>query len=191
MPLTWFEEWWPLLTESLPELPYNLNIVTLTVWRINSLLLSHLSSSLTVSLPSLNLLYHSKTDAWFMQDAPKAVWSIPYVSVAFFPSLKHIAYRSSKVSDYIFEIPQLWQSGFSRMYSNSCCSCSFEREIIKIGQSSHKMYSNKILNFQESTTILNAHTKKVWKLSVCTSYILFKVPCIYQKIVYQFIANHC
>ena len=34
-----------------------------------------------------------------MQDAPKAVWSIPYVSVAFFPSLKQnsIAYRSSKV----------------------------------------------------------------------------------------------
>ena len=33
-----------------------------------------------------------------MQDAPKAVWSIPYVSLAFFPSLKHnfIAYRSSK-----------------------------------------------------------------------------------------------
>ena len=35
-----------------------------------------------------------------MQDAPKAVWSIPYVSVAsLFPSLKHnfIAYRPSKV----------------------------------------------------------------------------------------------
>ena len=34
-----------------------------------------------------------------MQDAPKAVWNIPYVSVAFFPSLKQnfIAYRSSKV----------------------------------------------------------------------------------------------
>ena len=34
-----------------------------------------------------------------MQDGRKAVWSIPYVSVAFFPSLKHnfIAYRSSKV----------------------------------------------------------------------------------------------
>ena len=50
-----------------------------------------------------------------MQDAPKAVWSIPYVSVIFFPSLKHnfIAYRSSKVSsrpDCIFEIHQLWQS---------------------------------------------------------------------------------
>ena len=76
-----------------------------------------------------------------MQDAPKAVWSIPYVSVAFFPSLKHnfIAYRSSKVSsrpDCIFEIHQLWQSGFSSVYSNSCCSCSFELEIIKISQSS-------------------------------------------------------
>ena len=82
-----------------------------------------------------------------MQDAPKAVWSIPYVSVAFFPSLKHnfIVYRSSKVSsrpDCIFEIHQLLQSGFSRVYSNCYCSCSFEPEIIKIGQSSHKMYSN-------------------------------------------------
>ena len=46
------------------------------------------------------------------------------------------------------------------MYSNSCCSCSFEAEIINIGQSSHKMYSNNILNFEESTTILNAGTKK-------------------------------
>ena len=53
-----------------------------------------------------------------MQDAPKAVWSIPYVSVAFFPSLKQnfIAYRSSKHPDCIFEIHQLWQSGFSRVY---------------------------------------------------------------------------
>ncbi len=49
-----------------------------------------------------------------MQDGWKAVGSIPYVSVAFFPSLKQnfIAYRSSKVSDCIFEIHQLWQSGF-------------------------------------------------------------------------------
>ena len=41
-----------------------------------------------------------------MQDTPKAVWSIPYVSMAFFPSLKHnfIAYLSSKVSDCISEI---------------------------------------------------------------------------------------
>ena len=49
-----------------------------------------------------------------MKDGRKAVWSIPYVSVAFFPSLKHnfIAYRSSKVSthpDCIFKIHQLWR----------------------------------------------------------------------------------
>ena len=31
---------------------------------------------------------------------------------------------------------------------------------MKIGQSSHEMYGNNILNFQESTTILNACTKK-------------------------------
>ena len=74
-----------------------------------------------------------------MQDAPKAVWSIPYVSLAsFFPSLKQnfIAYRSSNVSsrpDCIFEIHQLWQLGFSRVYSNCCCSCSFKAEIMKIG----------------------------------------------------------
>ena len=51
-----------------------------------------------------------------MQDGWKAVRSIQYVSVTFFPSLKQnfIAYRSSKVSsrpDCIFEIHQLWQSG--------------------------------------------------------------------------------
>ena len=97
------------------------------------------------------------------------MWRIPYVSVAFFQSLKQnfIAYHSSKVSthpDCIFEIHQLWQSGFSRVYSDCYCSCSFECEIIKIGQSSHKMYSNNILNSQESTTILNACAKKFWKL---------------------------
>ena len=132
-------------------------------WLPYSSYTSHHSSQ-TLCLP-WNFLCHSKTDARFMQDGRKAVWSISYVSVAFFPSLKQnfIAYPSSKVSDCIFEIHQLWQSGFSRVYSNCCCSCSFGSEIIKIGQSSHKMYSNNILNFQESTMILNALTKKVWK----------------------------
>ena len=100
------------------------------------LLLPHLSSSLTDSLPSLNHLCHSKTDAPFMQNAPKAVWSFPYVFLAFFPSLKQnfIAYRSSKGSsrpDCILEIHQLCQSGSSRVYSNCCCSYSFEPEIMK------------------------------------------------------------
>ena len=50
-----------------------------------------------------------------MQDGRKAVWSIAYVSVAFFSSLKQncIAYRYFKVSsrpDSIFEIDLLWQS---------------------------------------------------------------------------------
>ena len=51
---------------------------------LTSLLLPHLSSSFIDSLPSFNLSCHSKTDARFMQDGPKAVWSISYVSVAFF-----------------------------------------------------------------------------------------------------------
>ena len=73
--------------------------------------------------------------------------------MAFFPSLKHnfIVYRSSLCPDCIFEIYQLWQSGFSRVYSNCFCSCSFEAEIIKIGQSSYKIYRNSIMNCQEST----------------------------------------
>ena len=91
----------------------------------------------------------------------------------FFASLKQnfIPYRSSKVSsrpDCIFEIHQLWQSDFSRVCSNCCCSCWFEAEIIKIGQSSHKMYSNFIVNFQDSTTILNACTKKSGNLLKAT-----------------------
>ena len=68
-------------------------------------------------------------------NAPKVVWRISCVSVSFFPNLKQnfIAYRFSKVSDCVFEIHQLWQSGFSGVYSNSCYFCSFEPEIIKIG----------------------------------------------------------
>ena len=98
----------------------------------------------------LESLMPLKTDVRFMQDGRKAVWSIPYVSVAFFSSRP----------DCIFKIHQLWQSGFSRVYSNSWCRCSFKPEIIKIGLSSHKVYSNKILNFQESLTISSACTKK-------------------------------
>ena len=94
-----------------------------------------------------------------------------------FPSFKQnfIAYRSSKVSsrpDCIFEIHQVWKSGFSKVYSNSFCSCLFEPETIKISQSSHKMESNNILNSQESTTILNAYTKKVWKLILGIAYVV-------------------
>ena len=136
------------------------------------------SSSLTDSLPSLNLLCYSKTDARFMQDAPKAMWRIPYITVVFFPSLKHnfIAYHSSKVSsrpDCIFEVHQLWQSGFSRVYFNCHCSCSFEPEIINIGQSSQKIYSNSILNFQVSMTILNVSTKMYGNIEFITCIYIY------------------
>ena len=59
---------------------------------------------------------------WCWIHCRKAVWSIPYFTVAFFPSLKHnfIVYRSSSRPDCIFEIHLLWQSGFSRVYSYFC-----------------------------------------------------------------------
>ena len=60
------------------------------------------------------------------------------------------------------------------MYSNCCCNCSFKPEIIKIGQSSHKMYSNSILNCQEATTILNACTKKSGNLLKAPRNIFFQ-----------------
>ena len=96
-------------------------------------------------------------------------WSLGHSSRSSFHRMKSLkqnftAYRSSSRPDCIFEVHQLWQSGFSRVYSNSCCSCSFAPEIIKIGQSSHKMCSNNILSIQESTTILNTCSKKVKKL---------------------------
>ena len=108
-----------------------------------------------------------------MQDAPKVVWSIPYVSVACFPSLKQtfIAYRSSKMSsrpDCIFE---MWQAGFIWVNSNCWCNYSFEPQNIKIGLSSYNMYSNNIQNFQESTTILNDCTKKSGNLLKAPTYL--------------------
>ena len=76
-----------------------------------------------------------------------------------FPSLKHnfIVYHSSKVSsrlDCIFEIQQLWRSGFCRVYFNGCCNSSFE----------------------PATTILNACTKK--------SGNLLKAPCFFSCVPY-------
>ena len=105
-----------------------------------------------------------------------------------FPSLKQnfIAYHSFKVCsrpDCIFEIHQLWQSGFSRVYSNCCYSFSFEPEIIKIGQSSHKMYTilniQESMTIQESTTILNACTKRFWKLTEGSTYVDMQYKLIY------------
>ena len=83
-----------------------------------------------------------------------------------------------------FEIHQQWQSGFSRVYSSCCWICSLEPKIIKIGQSSHKMYSNNIVNFQVSTTILNACTKKSGNLLKVSISIKFMIAntCIVSSI---------
>ena len=74
-------------------------------------------------------------------------------------------------------------SDFSRVYSSSCCSCWFEPEIIKVGHSSPKMYNNNIVNFQESTTILNAHTTKVYIYRMHLLFRLLKLNC--NKMVQQ------
>ena len=74
------------------------------------------------------------------------------------------------------------------MYSNCCCSCSFELEIIKIGLSSHKMYSNNIMNFQEFTTILNAFTKKLetyWRHHTHIHIYIDKNAYNFQSNIYQ------
>ena len=151
---------WPLPTESLPELPKNLNIVFL-VDCLSSANPVHVDHGSTVKKSDASI---RNSDSWSLSHSSRS----SFHRIAFFPSLTQnfIAYRSSKVSsrpDWIFEIHQLWQLGFSRVYSNCCCSCSFETEIIIIGQSSNKMYSNNIVNFQESTTSLNACTKIVCK----------------------------
>ena len=194
MPLSRFEECWPLPKESLPELPYNFNIVTLTqtLWPINtgvltSLLLPHLSSSLTDSLPSLSLLCHSKNSCSIHARCSKSSLKHSIRFCGIFSKFKKnvFVYRSSKVSDCIFEIHQHWQSGFSRVYSNCCCSCSFEPKILKIGLSSHKMYSNNTLDFQESTTILNACTKKSGNLSYVPRICIISLSFIYTLNGYQ------
>ena len=77
------------------------------LWCIDFLILSHLSSSLT--LPAfLESLMPLKNWCSIHARFSKTVWSIPYVSVEFFPFLKQnfIAYNS-KVSGCIFEIHQL------------------------------------------------------------------------------------
>ena len=157
--------WTPLKPQHSNPNPNPFGQSTLVFWLPYSFHPSHHPSQ-TSCLPWISYATQKPMLDSCKMVGPKAVWIIPYVPVAFFPSLKQnfIAYRSPEVSsrpDCIFEIHQLWQSGFSRVYSNCCCSCSFEPEIIKISQSTHKIYSNSILNYQESTTILNACTKSL------------------------------
>ena len=129
MPLTRFEECWPLPTESFPELPQNLNIVTLTLtlWPINSVVLTSHTSHLSSQTPCLPWISYATQK--LMLDSCKMLEKQSEAFHTFlrhfFPSLKHnfIVYRSSKCPHCIFWIHQLWQSGFSRVYFNCCCRC--------------------------------------------------------------------
>ena len=87
--------------------------------------------------------------AWCSKSSLKR--SIRFCGI-FFPSLKQnfMEYRSSKVSDCIFEIHRLWQSGFSRVYSNCRCSRWFEAEIIEIVKR----------KTQKKKNVSNIHTRK-------------------------------
>ena len=87
-------------------------------------------------------------------------------SEAFHTFLWHFFQVQNRILLHIFLLksPHV-QIAFSRVYSNCCCSCSFEPEIIKFGQSSHNMYRIKRMNFQESKLILDAHRKKFGNLS--------------------------
>ena len=49
---------------------------------------------------------------------------------------------------------------------------------MKIGQSSHKIYSHNTLNFQGPTPILNAHTTKSGNLSYTPRNVVINTPTI-------------
>ena len=67
----------------------------------------------------LNLLYHSKTDAEFMQNALKAVWSIPYISVTFFPRLKQNFMAYVKCFQIYFYVSPTIQLNISHLFTHS------------------------------------------------------------------------
>ena len=94
--------------------------------------------------------------------------------MSYFKSLKQnsITYRSSKVQIAFFKFTSCDNQILVGWIPFPAVAVHFNPEIIKIGQSSYKMCNNNILNFQASTTILNACTKKVFKLIEGTTYIL-------------------
>ena len=65
-----------------------------------------------------------------------------------------MAYRSSKVQIAFLKFISCDNHALVK-----CIPIPAIAEIIKIGQSSHEIYSNNILTIQESTTILNSCTK--------------------------------
>ena len=95
--------------------------------------------------------------------------------------------------DCIFETHQLWQSGFSRVYSNCCCSCWFEPEIIKIGQSSLKIYSNYILKisrvYDNFKYLYKKKSGNLLKAPLCLAKAVHLLSIRYRTLIYPIELN--
>ena len=76
------------------------------------------------------------------------------------------------------------------MYSNSYCSYKFAPKQEKIGQSSHKEYSNNILKYLEFTAIINACTKKSGNLLNAPRIYACGGPFVKRRYKQQFIKCH-
>ena len=124
MPLTRFQECWPLSTESLPELPSNLNIIFLVACLSsgNSVHVVHASAvkkgiiKFVAGFALSGLLGSERASMLPIGTLPLGLWVIAVdpAFIAGHQSIKNrgsfIAYHSSKVSshpDCIFEIHQL------------------------------------------------------------------------------------
>ena len=174
MPLIRFEECRALLTESLSwtYLKPQHSIPNLTLYPINSgvmtsLLLPHLSSSLTDSLSS----WISYATQKLMLDSCKMVEKQSEAFIRFcgiFSKFKKEFYyiSFSHVQMSFFKFTSGENQALVGYIPIPAVFVHFEPEILNIGQSSHKMYSNEILNFQVSTTILNGSKESLetyWK----------------------------
>ena len=111
-----------------------------------------------------------------MPDSPKAVWSIPYVSVAFFPSLKHnfIAYRSSKVYhiSVVFTVILLVLYATSSKIKILFTNIRRKEQNI-LGQSRQRIFRNSFKNKKNAT--LSARRVVISKVT-STVFRLFSKP---------------
>ena len=86
--------------------------------------------------------------------------------------LLHIVLLVSSRPDCIFAIHQLWQSGFRRVCSNYCCSCSFELEIIKLVSLFIRCIA------MTYWILLNTRMKKCWELIVYIYKYIYMYMCV-------------
>ena len=130
---------WTPLKSQLSNLKHNPNALANQLWCIDFLI------PLTPIIPHRLMLDLCKMVEKQFDVFHTLLWHYSKFKTEFY--CISVLLKSPHIQNCIFEIHQLWQSGFIRVYSNPWCSCFFEPENIKISQSSRKMYSNNILNF--------------------------------------------